>query len=294
MRKTSQELHIEMLDKMKDKGFSSSLHNPDLLDTKRHYTMLDNIIPIINAFGKETKWLTIGDHHGREAIYLKRKDVNHVICSSLKHQFGDGILNYSGMESETNFNKVNEVINLDVETMNLVTNVDFTLCKETFHHFPRPMLGLYKMLESSKKGIVLIEPQENMQFVESFGQINNEDKISNPYEKIGNFKYEINIREVCKAAWALYLPHVIVKGFNDPYWPGFFKDHSMTIDEKWDKYTRDLEHLNNYGKTNKRIYNLVVCSVLKNVLNKDQREILIKGDYKIYDRPMNKHIEDRL
>lgn len=296
MENNSQILHIKMLEEQKQSGFSCSWHDPNNLDTKRHYKMLDNIIPIIDAFGKDNKWLTMGDHFGREAIYLKRKNIKHVICSSLKHQFGNEILNYAGTKSENNFDNVNEVKNIDVEKLSFSSyNVDFVLCKESFHHFPRPMLGLYKMLESAKKAVILLEPQEKMEFVESFGfcKIENEDKISNCYEKVGNFKYEVSVREICKSAWSLYLPHVIVKGFNDPYADFYTKD-GKSHNEKWDKYKNDLKCLNLMGETNKRMFNLISCVILKNKLSENEREILLKGNYKIYDRPINKHIEDKL
>lgn len=37
---------------------------------------------------------------------------------------------------------------------------DFVLCKESFHHLPRPYIGLYEMLRVSKIGVVLLEPYD--------------------------------------------------------------------------------------------------------------------------------------
>ena len=293
----SKKLHAESLDKKyKDSKFMNNWHDLDVIDTRRHYKILDNIIPVIQAFGTDCKWLTIGDQIGREAIYLKRKNIKYVICSSLKHQFKNELLNYTGMKSEDKFNNIDEVEDIDVENISKVipnNSVDFIMCKESFHHFPRPFLGLYKMLETCKKGVILLEPQEKMNFVESYGKMENEDKVTNPYESIGNFKYELNLREICKSAWALYFPHVIVKGFNDPIKTLRTKDERSKKD-KWDKYLHDLNRLNLMGLKNERNFNLISCIILKNKLHENERKILINGNYKIYDRPMNRHIQDEL
>lgn len=39
--------------------------------------------------------------------------------------------------------------------------LDFVLCKESYHHFTRPMLALYEMLRVATKAVVLIEPNES-------------------------------------------------------------------------------------------------------------------------------------
>ena len=48
------------------------------------------------------------------------------------------------------------------------------------------------------------------------------------------------------------------------------------------------------GLKNERNFNLISCIILKNKLHENERKILINGNYKIYDRPMNRHIQDEL
>jgi hypothetical protein len=43
-----------------------------------------------------------------------------------------------------------------------------------------------------------------------------------------------------------------------------------------------------------RPYNLILCAILKQKLDKEQREILDSNNYVIFDRPMNEYIEDKL
>ena len=38
--------------------------------------------------------------------------------------------------------------------------IDFILCKESYHHFPRPMVALYEMLRVARNGVLLIEPND--------------------------------------------------------------------------------------------------------------------------------------
>lgn len=35
---------------------------------------------------------------------------------------------------------------------------DYVLCKDSYHHMPRPMIALYQMLRVARRAVVLIEP----------------------------------------------------------------------------------------------------------------------------------------
>ena len=37
---------------------------------------------------------------------------------------------------------------------------DFVLCKESYHHFPRPMIALYEMIRVAGTGVILMEPTD--------------------------------------------------------------------------------------------------------------------------------------
>jgi SAM-dependent methyltransferase len=39
-------------------------------------------------------------------------------------------------------------------------SMDFVLCRQAFHHFPRPMIGFYEMWRVARLGVVLIEPAD--------------------------------------------------------------------------------------------------------------------------------------
>src|SRR6185437_10876246 len=104
---------------------------------------------------------------------------------------------------------------------------DFVFCKESFHHFPRPMLALYEMLRVSTKGVILIEPNDRSRSVlrrakaalnAVLGRRAHMDALS--YEEDGNYIFSISRREIEKVALGLNMPQVAFKGFNDFYCPG--------------------------------------------------------------------------
>src|SRR5690606_13077083 len=100
--------------------------------------------------------------------------------------------------------------------------VDFVLCKEAFHHFPRPYLALYEMLRVARKGVVLVEPHDVLNSWPLLRCIETVfDKLAHwtglrlspyhtrySYEPVGNFVYKISLRDLEKAAGALGFPLV--------------------------------------------------------------------------------------
>lgn len=236
--------------------FCETHHNDaeNNLDTRRHYRMLNFAEPFCRIFsGKDSRWLTIGDGFAREAIFLKKKGIKHVTCSNYA---------FSPKKQTKIKSYVDDCMEIDVENIPKI-NQDFILCKESFHHFSRPFKGLYEMLDHCAHGVILIEPQEN--------------SPKDHYEAQGDYQYRISGRELCKAAWALKLPHVAVRGFNDPI-GGLYKD------KNYKDYLKRCANLDELGKKNKRPYDLGVYAILKKTLSANDRELL--SDFKILDRPL--------
>lgn len=110
------------------------------------------------------------------------------------------------------------------------SSFDYVLCKESYHHFPRPYSGLYEMIRVSRKGIVLIEPNDPVIQMPLLLLLTNltkrwpwlQQKIWHnrfSYEPVGNFVYKVSKREFEKFAAGLQLPAVAFKCFN----PNFYK-----------------------------------------------------------------------
>jgi SAM-dependent methyltransferase len=173
------------------------------------------IDPLLHIGGKN--WLTIGDAYGFDAQYII-KSGNLATASDLNTDFlaiaqTEGIIdNYSAQNAEhLSYND---------------NSFDFLLCKESYHHFPRPYAALYEMLRVAKKGFVVIEPQDPISkmplllgvvnILTNYRQKWTEKIWRNrfSYEPVGNFVYKISEREVEKFAAGLNLPLVAFKGIN--------------------------------------------------------------------------------
>lgn len=193
----------------------------DTVDAWRHSRMYHTLDPLLEA--GRTTWLTIGDgRYGKDSRYLQEKGVEVLatdICDLLLKEARDlGFI--------TKFAKEN------AESLSFAdASFDYAFCKESYHHFPRPMLALYEMLRVSSKGVVLIEPNDYwigrgplrqllfFIFNGLFGLIGKRiDSFG--FEEFGNFVYTISRRELEKVALAMNYRYLAFKGINDCYVDG--------------------------------------------------------------------------
>ncbi|MFN8144717.1 MAG: methyltransferase domain-containing protein [Bacteroidia bacterium] len=211
-----------------------SVMNKQSVDYWRHERMYNTLLTLLKNY-PNAKWLTVGDgNFGKDANFI------------LSHG-GDALatdLNNPSFEKalEVGFIKKYQLEN--AERLSFKDDeFDFSLCKEAYHHFPRPYIALYEMLRTSKNAIVFIEP-------------NDQDTISLPdmtlgngffwflrttiksvknllrkpvkpaldysafYEPAGNFIFTLNYHELKKVAIGLNLPTIAWKGFNDTFIDG--------------------------------------------------------------------------
>jgi ubiquinone/menaquinone biosynthesis C-methylase UbiE len=186
-------------------------HTYDTWRHKRMYALLDSIINVKDS------WLTIGDgRYGSDAHYLFEKGVEKVMASDIS----DALLKTA--KKHRYFPRYKEI---NAEAISLKDNsYDFILCKESYHHFPRPMVALYEMIRVAKKGVVLIEPNDTKALVNK--------RYENSFEEVGNYKYPISIREIEKVTSAIGLKHFAYKGLDDIYLPqgGLLDISALNID----------------------------------------------------------------
>ena len=133
------------------KKYSQNWLRKDSLDYWRHQRMLK---PIKAFIQRGDSWLTIGDgRYGTEANFLLSYGVN-----ALATDLSDTLLkvgNKIGFIKD--FKKEN------AESLSFKDNeFDYVLIKEAFHHFPRPWIALYESFRVAKKGVILIEPNDQL------------------------------------------------------------------------------------------------------------------------------------
>jgi ubiquinone/menaquinone biosynthesis C-methylase UbiE len=125
---------------------------PNSVDNWRHTRMLALTRPLWQAM-PGSEWMTVGDgRYGSDAGYLHSQGVK-VIATSLT----DDRLRYAHEQGY-----ISAFQGENAEHISLADDaVDFVLCKEAYHHFPRPPIALYEMLRVARQAVVLIEPLDN-------------------------------------------------------------------------------------------------------------------------------------
>lgn len=198
----------------------------------------------------EKTWVTIGDgRYGLDSIILKRKGWQHVLPTDIS-----GTL----LEQAKRTQIIDDYSVENAEFLSFRNNqFDYVFCKESYHHFPRPMIALYEMLRVANEAVLLIEPQDTVdspslhgklrrlkrgikksffhgkiRFLKTFNQDNREKNAelthwnrknhidAGRYEDSSNFIYSICPRELEKVALGLNYPMVAFKGLNDCYEAG--------------------------------------------------------------------------
>jgi len=169
---------------------------------------------------KDQSWLTVGDAYGFDAQYILNSG-NKALATDLNTDFlnvalKEGIINSCAAENEEKLSREDN-------------SFDFVLCKESYHHFPRPYAAMYEMIRVARSGVVVMEPQDPVTkmplllmlsnlFAQNGQFINKLWKNRFSFEPVGNFVYKVSEREFEKLAAGLGLPMVGFKKINPNYW----------------------------------------------------------------------------
>jgi SAM-dependent methyltransferase len=192
------------------------------VDSWRHQRMYQIIEPLLAA-DPGAEWLTVGDgRYGLDAQFLMGKgcralptDISDLL---LKQAFANGLI--SGYRKE------------NAESLSFGDrSFDYVLCKEAYHHFPRPVNALHEMLRVARKAVVLIEPCDP--FIsdgileglfrgakELAYKLSGKTSQRHAFEPSGNYVYSISRREMEKVALGGNLRFVAFRGVNDFFLPG--------------------------------------------------------------------------
>ena len=145
--------------------------------------------------------------------------------------------------------------------------------KESLHHLPRPIIGLYEMLRVSSKAVVLLEPNDAQQTYSVYPE---RDGYYDAFEETKNYLYRFSLREIIKVATSLHLKYVVAKGFNDPWKENF----------KYEVWTKERESLDRLGREGIRQFDLMSVMIITDSnfeLSIGDRRVLNKNHYVIFD-----------
>jgi len=269
---------------------------PNNVDQWRHLRMYDKLLPLINSI-PNAKWITIGDGRmGNDAHYLETKGID-VLATDisdvlLKKAFQTGYIKKYKKENAEMIDQEND-------------SFDFVLCKESYHHFPRPYLALYEMLRIARNGIILIEPNDH--YVDTkFFQIPLRNlknflrkKIINrnfvhDFEESGNYVYRISKRELEKVAYGINLPNVAFLRMNDHFINGVAK---INIGEKNLLFTK-LKFIINFQDILCKLgilqYTLLVSILFKIKPDENLRKDLLRTGFEVVDISENPYQEKNI
>ncbi|MCE7069672.1 class I SAM-dependent methyltransferase [Dyadobacter sp. CY327] len=193
---------------------------------------------------EKKSWLTIGDGYGFDANYFFRQGLD-TTATDISGTFlplsqARGFFDHYSVENV-------EKLSFGDDTY------DYIFCKEAYHHFPRPYLGVYEMLRVAREAVILVEPHDpisKMPFLLALRNIFDrfDTKLLQKYwknrysfEEVGNYVFKLSEREMDKLANGMGLPAVAFKGINNNYYhPSYAKDKADDSSPAFRKIKRKL------------------------------------------------------
>lgn len=272
------------------------------IDRWRHGQMYDKVKPLINS---EDRWLTIGDgRYGSDAYFLKQRGIRQILATDLS----DTLLR-AGKEAGI----ISEYRIENAEALSFSDNsFDWVFCKEAYHHFPRPTVALYEMLRVARKGIVLIEPHDQMlsdqysaSVIEGWSFFKRTvvnalkkrlgKQVYRPearYEESGNYVYTISKRDIEKVALGIDLPWISFCGLCDFYQAGYENELAEESNPLFRALKKRIQQSEEAAKSGAGKYNLLVSVIGKNQLGGSLKDGLQAEGYEVIELARNPYIPE--
>lgn len=288
------------------------------IDAWLHLRMYKLINPLLKE--KSKKWLTVGDgRYGSDANYIISQGLQDVTASDISTR-------YLKLANKNGF--INEFSEENAECLSFNDNsFDFVLCKEAFHHFPRPFIALYEMLRVAKDGVVLLEPNDqNIEIYRNRAEllptlVNVPSKIQiikdfvkdifgvkryklqypypayhNDYQfglyepDTANYVYTISEREIEKIALALNYDAVAFKYLSFYYEPGVEFEIANDNNPMFLKIKEKIAEYNSECDNGKMNYNFLSAIIFKIEPENIIINDLINNGYNYIRLPNNPHV----
>lgn len=278
---------------------STWLEKNDTIDRWRHDRMYNLLKPLVN-YDTNLNWLTVGDgRYGTDANALLSLGVKNVMCSDISDKLlrignENGFINQYSAENAEKMSFKNE-------------RFDFVLCKEAYHHFPRPHIALHEMFRVAKLGVILIEPCDSkistpfidilFPFIKKIRRkiLKREyDDSGHAFEPVGNYVFSVSERELEKVQLGMHRRYLAFHAINDYYESGFEFLHFDTLKQseqkKIDKAKRSIKRRDRLVK-----YGLKSPDLLASILFKSNPDPLIlkfldEAGWRVKELPNNPYI----
>lgn len=276
----------------KHKKNANTIFEIGTIDTWRHLRMYKPLDSLLTAY-PNAKWLTVGDgRYGTDAHYIQEKglkvlatDISDIL---LKEGQKIGFIDDYKKENAESLSFANE-------------QFDFVLCKESYHHFPRPMIALYEMLRVAKKGVVLIEPYDRytapnfleVLFTKCFDLVKiilHKNNIRHDFEVSGNYVYGISKREIEKVALGMNYKVVAFNGVSDYYVKGVENEKTSRTNKLFIKVKTVLFFKNLLVNLKLKQHSLLIAVIYKKDPPLTVKETLSKDGYEVITLPENPYL----
>lgn len=240
---------------------------------------------------KDERWLTIGDgQYGLDSVRLRERGVASVLPTdiadaTLRDAKARGIIDNYQVENAERLSFADR-------------SFDYVFCKEAFHHFPRPFLALYEMLRVARKGVVLVEPQDQMgsllrQAIYGLRNLTRRQRHfdQHRYEDSGNYIYSISQREIEKACLGVNFPCVAFKGLTDLYVKGGEFEPAAFSSRKFLLMRSVIFAHGLLAKLGLARHNVLMCCILKEDPSAEVRQRFGENGWRLIDLPRNPYAE---
>lgn len=258
-------------------------------DYWRHCRMYEAAQHLVCA--EDEHWLTVGDgQYGLDSVRLRKRGVSSVLPTDI----ADATLR----EAKTR-GIIDDYLVENAERLSFGDrSFDYVFCKEAFHHFPRPFLALYEMLRVARKGVILIEPQDQIGSLlkqaiywvrRLMGRQRHFDQSR--YEDSGNYIYSVSEREIEKACLGVNLPCVAFKGLTDFYVNGGEFEPAVFSSRKF-LLMRSVVFLHSFlVRLGLAQHNVLMCCIFKQEPAAEMRRRFADSGWRIVDLPRNPYAQ---
>lgn len=287
--------------------YHESWFKEDTVDFWRHRRMYETCAPVA-AFYRKAKWLTVGDgRYGLDSVRLRRLfSINDILATDIAP-----FLLEKGKERGL-FDSYSAE---NAERLTFADNsFDVVLCKESYHHFPRPAIALYEMIRVAKSAVILIEPLEAIKYrIDKREYVVSALKtivwklLGRPYipgavkidawahgfEDSGNYVYALSVRETEKIVHGLDLGGMAWLGFNDHYINGCEFEQAVPGNKIFEEVKRAIQKLDELCTQFPNHNQYATIAIFKSSIDPGLMESMTEAGYRFMRKHNNPVIEKR-